>query len=261
LDRIKGRLAIITGGSRGIGRGISEALARGGADLAVVYRRDKDAFDDLKSSLESSGVQIEGYQLDIAEYERVSKTFEEIHARFGNISILVNCAGRAPSTRTVYNVTVEEWHSVIDIDLHAAFYCIKAALKFMRERKKGHIINISSVVASTCQGGSCSYAAAKAGLEALTKVLAREEGRYGIRVNAVAPGVIVTDMSRRMAEVYGNERMKDIYESIPLGYLGDVRNIGSIVAYLVSPEGDYISGQILGIDGGMYYWKSSFMDT
>lgn len=126
-------------------------------------------------------MQIEGYQIDITEYERVSKTFEEIYARFGNISILVNCAGRGPSTRSVYNVTPEEWHSVINVELHAAFYCSKAALKFMRKNKKGHIINISSIVANTCQGGSCSYAAAKAGLEAFTKVLAREEGRYGIR--------------------------------------------------------------------------------
>jgi 3-oxoacyl-[acyl-carrier protein] reductase len=130
----------------------------------------------------------------------------------------------------------------------------------MHKKKGGHIINISSVVGTTCQAGSSSYASAKAGLEAFTKVLAREEARNGIRVNAIAPGLIKTDMSEQMSKVYGEERMKGIFESIPLGKFGDPRDVGNMVAYLVSSKGDYITGQILGIDGGMYYWKSTFMD-
>ena len=257
---LAGRLSIVTGGSRGIGRGIAEALAGAGSNLAVIYRKNAEAFAELKSSISGSGVQIEGYPLDVTKVDDVHKTFNEIHERFGTIDVLVNCAGRSPSTSSVYAGTIKEWHAIIDVDLNAPYYCCKAALGFMREREGGHIINISSVVAATCHAGSASYAAAKSGLEALTKVLAREEARHGIRVNAIAPGLIESDMSAKMSKVYGEERMKEVFESIPLGRFGTSRDIGNMVVYLVSSKGNYITGQVLGIDGGMYYWKSSFSD-
>jgi len=257
---LRGKLSIVTGGSRGLGRGISEALAEFGSDLAVVYRKNKDEFENLKSSLEPYGMRIEGYRLDVTDFNKVCETFKEIYDHFGTIDILVNCAGRASSTLSVEKVTLKEWHAVIDLDLNAAFYCSKAVLGYMHKNRGGHIINISSVVASTCHAGSSSYAAGKAALEAFTKVLAREEARYGIRVNAIAPGLIKSDMSAQMSKVYGEERMKEVFESIPLGKFGDPRDVGNMVAYLVSSKGNYITGQILGIDGGMYYWKSTFMD-
>jgi 3-oxoacyl-[acyl-carrier protein] reductase len=257
---LKGKLAIITGGNRGIGRGIAEALAKEGSNLAIVYRKNVEAFEDLKSSLEPSGIQLKGHQIDIVNSDDVKKAFNDIYNHFGSIDILVNCAGRAPSTSSVAKSTLKEWHAVFDVDLHAAFYCAKAVLEYMRSDGGGNIINISSIVASTCQAGSASYAAAKAGLEAFTKVLAREEAVHGIRVNAIAPGLIESDMSDRMSKVYGDEKMKEIYESIPLGSFGTPRDIGNLVAYLVSSKGNYITGQVLGVDGGMYYWKSSFVD-
>ena len=257
---LKGKLAIITGGNRGIGRGIAEALAMEGSNLAIIYRKNVAAFENLKSLLESSDTQLKGYQLNIVDFGDVKKAFNDIYNHFGSIDILVNCAGRAPSTSSVAKSTLKEWHAVFDVDLHAAFYCSKAVLEYMRSAGGGTIINISSIVASTCQAGSASYAAAKAGLEAFTKVLAREEAIHGIHVNAIAPGLIESDMSDRMSKVYGDEKMKEIYESIPLGRFGTPRDIGNLVAYLVSSKGNYITGQVLGVDGGMYYWKSSFVD-
>jgi 3-oxoacyl-[acyl-carrier protein] reductase len=257
---LKGKLSIVTGGSRGIGRGISEALAELGSDLAIVYRKNKDGFENLKSSIEPYGIKIEGYQLDITDFNKVCETFEEIYDHFGRIDILVNCAGRASSTLSVEKVTLKEWHAVIDLDLNAVFYCSKAVLGYMHRNGEGRIINISSVVASTCHAGSSSYAAGKAALEAFTKVLAREEARHGIRVNAIAPGLIKSDMSAQMSRVYGEERMKEIFESIPLGKFGEPRDVANMVAYLVSSKGAYITGQVLSVDGGLYYWKSTFMD-
>lgn len=256
----KDKLAVVTGGSRGIGRGISEALAEAGSGLAIIYRKNVEAFEALKSSLEPFGVQIEGYQLDVTNFDDVKRTFDEIYSHFGSIDILVNCAGRAPSTSSVAKGTIKEWNAIIDLDLNSAFYCCKAVLDLMHRRQTGHIINISSVVAATCQAGSASYAAAKAGLEALTRVLAREEARYGIRVNAIAPGLIETDMSKAMKKVYGEERLKEVYESIPLGKFGSPRDVGDLVVYLISSKGAYITGSVLAVDGGMYYWKSTFAD-
>jgi 3-oxoacyl-[acyl-carrier protein] reductase len=257
---LKGKVSIITGGSRGIGRGISEALAGSGSNLAIIYRANRNEFEKFRDSFPNpSGVQIEGYQVDVTDYDRVVQTFKEIFNRFGSIDILVNCAGRAPSTSSVEKVSLKEWRAIIDLDLNAPFYCSKAVLEYMHLRG-GHIINVSSVVAQTCHAGSSSYAAAKAGLEALTKVLAREEASKGIRVNAIAPGLITSDMSTQMSKVYGEQRMKGVMESIPLGKFGEPRDIGCMVAYLVSSKGAYITGQVLGIDGGMYYWESTFAD-
>ena len=256
---LKGKLSIITGGSRGIGRAISEALAESGSNLAIIYRANREEFEKFRAFILShSDLEIEGYQVDVTDNDRVVQTFKEIFNRFGSIDILVNCAGRASSTRSVEKVTVKEWRAVIDLDLNAAFYCSKAVLEYMHRRGGGHIINISSIVAATCHGGSSSYAAAKAGLEAFTKVLAREEASNGIRVNAIAPGLIASDMSTQMSQVYGKDRMRDVMESIPLGKFGEPRDVGDMVAYLVSSKGAYITGQVLGIDGGMYYWKSTF---
>jgi 3-oxoacyl-[acyl-carrier protein] reductase len=257
---LKDKVCIVTGGSRGIGRGISEALAAEGANLAIIFRNNAKAFEDLRSALTHCAVRIEGYQMDVTAFNSVKKTFQQIYDDFSSIDVLVNCAGRSPSTNSVARGTPKEWHAIIDVDLHAPYYCSKVALDYMREKGGGNIVNISSVVANTCHAGSASYASAKAGLEAFTKVLAREEAHNGIRVNAIAPGLIQSDMSDKMTKVYGQERIKEVYESIPLRRFGEPRDIGNLVVYLVSEKGDYITGQVLGVDGGMYYWKSTFSD-
>jgi 3-oxoacyl-[acyl-carrier protein] reductase len=258
--QLEGKLAIVTGGSRGIGQGISEVLAEAGSGLAIIYRANREAFEKLESALKPKRVKVRGYQLDVTNFENVQRTFGKIYNEFGSIDILVNCAGRSPSTSSISRGAVKEWLAIINLDLNAAYYCSKVVLEYMQRKKAGHIINISSVVAKTCHAGSASYAAAKAGLEALTKVLAREEARNGIRVNGVAPGLIESDMSAKMRKVYGEERMKEVYESIPLGRFGSPRDVGDLVVYLVSSKGDYITGQVFGVDGGMYYWKSTFAD-
>jgi 3-oxoacyl-[acyl-carrier protein] reductase len=257
---LKDKVCVVTGGSRGIGRGISEALASEGAHLAIIFRNNAKAFEDLRSFLTHCAIRIEGYQADVTDFKTVKKTFQKIYDDFSSIDVLVNCAGRSPSTNSVAKGTPKEWHAIIDVDLHAPYYCSKVALDYMHEKGRGNIVNISSVVANTCHAGSASYAAAKAGLEAFTKVLAREEARNGIRVNAIAPGLIQSDMSDKMVKVYGQERMKEVYESIPLGRFGKPCDIGNLVVYLVSEKGNYFTGQVLGVDGGMYYWKSTFSD-
>lgn len=258
--KLKGKLSIVTGGSRGIGRGISESLAKEGSDLAIIYRKNAEAFEKAESSLRTFGARIKGYQLDITNYEDVKKVFNQIYSDFGSIDILVNCAGRAPSTSSIYNSTIKEWLSIVNIDLNAVYYCCKAALEYMHEKKAANIVNISSIVASTCHSGSAPYASAKAGLEAFTMVLAREEACQGIRVNAIAPGVINTDMSNRMSKVYGDERLNRLYESIPMKRFGEPCDIGNLVAYLVSSKGNYITGQVFGVNGGQHYWQSCFAD-
>ena len=257
---LEGKLSIVTGGSRGIGKGISESLAKEGSDLAIIYRKNVEAFEAVESSLGALGVRVKGYQLNITNYEDVKKVFNQIYNDFGSIDILVNCAGRAPSTSSVYNSTIKEWHAILDIDLHAVYYCCKAVLEYMQAKKSGNIVNISSIVASTCHAGSAPYAAAKAGLEALTMVLAREEACHGIRVNAIAPGLINTDMSNQMSIAYGNERIKMLSESIPMQRFGEPDDIGNLVAYVASSKGNFITGQTLGVNGGQYYWQSCFAD-
>jgi len=250
---LKGKVALITGGSRGIGRGIALALANEGANVALFYRINREAAQETENMLSPYGVKVRSYQVDVTDYEQVKGGVEKVAGDFGRIDMLINNAGRSPSIRFLVDVPLKEWHGVLDLDLTAVFYCCKAVVPVMRQQKSGHVINISSVVGSNCQVASTSYAAAKSGVDAITRVLAKEEGRNGIRVNCIAPGFIETEMSLKMIKAMGKEKFDEEMDELPLpGMKGYPEDVGNAVVFLVSEKSRYMTGQVIHIDGGAW---------
>ncbi len=251
---LQGRVAVITGGSRGIGKGISLALAKEGSDIAVVYRKDEVEAKKTIEEIETIGRRALAYRGNVTNYDDVGNMVSNVLGHFGRIDILVNNAGRASGISFVKDVTLKEWHNVLDVNLNSVFYFSKAVLDHMRTRKAGCIVNISSVIGSDygSHAGASSYAASKAGVNAFTRVLAREEARHGIRVNAIAPGYVKTDILDRIIETQGERFL----ETIPLARYGLPEEVGDLVAFLVSDKAKYITGEIIHINGGLYYIKS-----
>jgi 3-oxoacyl-[acyl-carrier protein] reductase len=248
---LKGKVAIVTGGSRGIGKGIVLALARAGADVAIFYRvKSEEAqkvVDEIKG-LDRKGFAV---QVDITDYDKVEEAVGSVIGQFGKVDILVNNAGRQPRATSDGDRDLRDWKGVIDLNLNAAFYCTKAVLKQMRERRSGVIINISSADVRMLVPTSGPYAASKCGIDAFTKVLAKEEAIHGIRVNGVAPGYTDTGMFREMLKALGQERAKEEVARIPLGRLGLPEDIGHAVVFLCSEMAAYITGEILHVSGGL----------
>ncbi len=256
---LAGKVAIVSGGSRGIGKAISVALAKVGSDIAIVYRdRDDVAAQTTIEEIRAVGRRGVAYRGNVADYDNVVKIVSEVISHFGHIDILVNNAGRASSIDFVRDVKLKEWHNVLDVNLNGVFYFSKSVLDHMRGRKTGCIINISSVIGSDygSHAGSSSYAVSKAGMNALTRVLAREEARNGIRVNSVAPGYIKTEILDEILKIQGPQREREFLEAIPLARFGQPEEVAELVVFLVSDRSNYITGQNIHLNGGMYYIKS-----
>lgn len=250
---MKGRVALVTGGSRGIGRGIALSLAKEGLDVAFFYRINEEAANETEKELSAYGVRCKGYRVSVTNYEQIEKGVKDIHKDFGQIDILINNAGRAPAISFLVDVPLKEWHGVLDLDLTGVFYCCRAVVPIMRKQKEGNIVNISSVVGSNCQEASASYATAKAGVNALTRVLAKEEGRNGIRVNCISPGFVETRMSLKMIEAMGEDVFNRQMAELPLpGMRGLPEDIGNAVVFLVSDKSRYMTGQVIHDDGGQW---------
>lgn len=277
--RLEGKVALVTGGSRGIGKAISLRLAEDGADVAINYQSTKehaenvsrlidqigtiDALDKLSmivdqidtkecaqevsKLIDSVGSHSCIYQANVNDYEQVNKMRDEIVKKFGKIDILVNNAGIVRD-KSFVKMTPQMWNEVLSVNLDGTFYCTKAIIEGMLERKYGRIINISSVIGRMGNRGQANYAASKAGIIALTQTLAKEFANKGITVNAVAPGFIETDMLKGIPK----EIMEKILAQIPLGRLGKPAEIAGAVSYLVSEDGDYVTGQVIDINGGLY---------
>ena len=248
---IKGRAAVVTGGSRGIGRGISLALAEAGADVAVNYRKDEKAAAEVIASVKEMGRKALALQGDVSNFDSAKDLMKQAYQAFGRIDILVNSAGIASRGNFVEKTEIEEWARVLSTNLFSVFYCSKAVLEYMHLRKKGSIVSISSIAASLLQPGHSPYAVAKAGVDAFTKVLAKEEGRNGIRVNAIAPGIVKTDMGDRLMKAMGDERLKTRLETTPLGRIAYPEEIGNLTVFLVSDKAAYITGKVVQMDGGI----------
>jgi len=248
------KVAVVTGGLRGIGKGISLALAKEGSNIAIIDRKDDSVANQTVQDIKDMGRFCKAYYETVTDYDQMVRTFSAIIDEFGKIDVLVNNAGRASSIDFVRDVRIKEWHNVLNVNLNGVFYCSKAVLDHMRSRKTGCIINISSVIGSGygSHAGASSYSASKAAVNALTRVLAREEARNGIRVNAVAPGYIQTEILEKIIETQGERFL----ETIPLMRYGLPEEIGYLVVFLVSDKAKYITGQIIHINGGMYYIKS-----
>lgn len=244
---LDGKIAIVTGGSRGIGKAISQRLAAMGALVYINYVSRPDAAQETKKLIEENGGKAAILQFNVADSEQVQVAFKTILAEAGSIDILVNNAG-ITRDGLMARMKDADWDDVLTTNLKGAFLCAKAASKPMMKKKWGRIVNISSVVGFSGNAGQVNYASAKAGLSGLTKSVAREFASRNITVNSVAPGYIVTEMTESMTE----DAQAKIKSEIPMGLLGTPEDIAGAVAYLVSEEGRYVTGQTLHVNGGMY---------
>lgn len=244
-QELQGKVAVVTGASRGIGRAIAVSLAGRGARVVLNYRDNEAAAAEALAAVGGNGVLA---RFDVADPEAVNTAFKEIVAREGGLHILVNNAGVSVNALTI-GAKDADWHKALSVNLGGAFNCTRAALRtLMRAPGGGRIINISSIVGETGSGGQGMYAAAKAGLLGLTKTWAREYASRGLMVNAVSPGFIETDMT---AAELPAERRADLLKSIPLGRVGTPEEVAGVVTFLAGPAASYITGQVIRVNGGL----------
>jgi len=244
---IEGKVALVTGGSRGIGRAVSLRLAEMGCIVAVNYVSRPDAAEETVAAIENAGGRAMSVQFDVAEGTSISKGVKEVTAACGAPDILINNAG-ITRDGLMARMKEEDWDLVLSTNLKGAFLCSKAVMRPMMKKRWGRIINISSVIGFLGNGGQVNYAAAKAGMTGLTKAMARELAPRKVTVNSVAPGYIVTDMTSDLSE----DIQEMIRAQIPLGSLGQPEDVAACVAFLVSEESGYLTGQTLHVNGGMY---------
>lgn len=244
---LDGKIALVTGGSRGIGRAIALRLAAMGARIAINYVSKPDAAQEVVDAIAAMGGEGRVYQFDVADAKAVNDSVAQIVDDFGRVDILVNNAGITRDGLLI-KMSEESWDQVLDTNLKGAFNCIKAVSRPMMKQRWGRIVSISSVIGFLGNGGQANYAAAKAGLTGLTRSVARELASRNITVNGVAPGYIDTDMTRDLvAEV------KDkILGEIPMRAMGSAEDVAGAVAYLVSEDARYVTGQFMHVNGGMF---------
>ena len=237
------KVAIVTGGSRGIGLAIAEALADAGATIAVIGRNGERA---KQAAAALSGAGHQGYACDVADPFQVTDTVKAIQEGLGSVDILINNAGLTRDN-LLMRMKDEEFDEVIATNLKGAFNFTRAVTRSMMKRRDGVILNITSVVGLIGNAGQTNYAASKAGMIGMTKSVAKELGSRGVRCNALAPGFIRTDMTAELSE----DQIESLQSLIPLGRLGETDDISGVVRFLVSPAARYITGQVLAVDGGM----------
>ncbi len=243
---LKGKTAVVTGASRGIGRAIAIKLAKLGANVVVNYRNSIDAVREVVKEIEALGVKALAVKADISSYSDVENMMKKSIDEFGTIDILVNNAG-ITKDGLLMRMKEEDFDSVINVNLKGAFNCTKHVSAIMLKQRSGRVINISSVTGLTGNAGQVNYSSAKAGIIGMTKSVAREFASRGVTCNAVAPGYIQTDMTDTLPA-----KVKDVIMStIPLKRLGTPEDVANVVAFLASEEASYITGQVINIDGGM----------
>jgi len=245
---LKGRVALVTGGSRGIGRAICEALARRGATVVVNYAAREDAAAETAAACEAAGGKAALSKFDVADAAAVTDAIKAIGKDHGGLDILVNNAGVAING-LIMRFKDEQWDRTLDVNLAGAFHCVRAAsMLLLKAKEAGRIVNITSIVGESGNGGQVAYSASKAGLIGLTKSLAQELASRGVTVNAVSPGFIETDMT---AEHLPEAARAKMLERIPLGKIGTAADVSDCVSFLCGPESAYITGQVLRVNGGM----------
>lgn len=248
MTRLKGKVALVTGGSRGIGAAIARRLASEGAAVAVNFAGSREAAEEVVAEIEAGGSRAVAIQADVSDTSQCAALVVECIERLGGLDIVVNNAGITRDGLTV-RMSDEDWDAVLDTDLRSAFAIVRAAARHLMKQRSGSIINMSSVVGLVGNAGQANYAAAKAGLLGLSKSLAREFASRNIRVNAIAPGFIETEMTGELPEgVRETARAQ-----IALGDFGTSDDVAAAVAFFASDESRYITGQVLAVDGGMTF--------
>jgi 3-oxoacyl-[acyl-carrier protein] reductase len=245
--RLADRIALVTGASRGIGRAIAVELAREGADVAVNYRKQAAAAEETAAAIRALGRRAVVVQADIADAEACRGMVAAAEAALGPLDIAVANGGVASRPGMIAELPVEEWHRVLATDLNGCFYTIKAVIGGMLERGRGVVLTISSIGADRCAPGGAPYYVSKAGVNALTRTLANEVAARGIRVNAIAPGVVLSDMGERMIKAVGPQ----LVAGIPMGRAGQPEEVAKLAAFLASDDAAWITGKIYRIDGGV----------
>ncbi|MGB3810783.1 MAG: SDR family oxidoreductase [Parvibaculum sp.] len=250
---LKGRVALVTGASRGIGRAIAIALAEAGADVAVNYRSDEDAANETVEAIKKLGRKAKAYSASVENYEADQKMVADVLKDFGSIGILVNNAGIASRGQTVVDTDPQELERVLRVHAMAPHFMSKLVIPQMREQKRGDIIIISSVATLHHAANGGPYNMGKAAAEALALTLAKEERKYGIRTNIIAPGLTATDMGSRLAAARAGKKGMDIHDldaTMPFGHVCSPEEVAAAVVYMVSDANPYANGQKINIDGG-----------
>ena len=251
---LKGRVALVTGGGRGVGRAIAVALAEDGADVAINYRRDHDAAAEAVELVERAGGRARAYQASVDDFEQDREMVEAVHAEMGPISILVNNAGIASRGNSVVDTDIAEMQRVVATHAFAPHYLSKLTIPRMREEPRGDIVMISSAATRGLGANGAPYNMGKTAQEALAATLAKEEKRYGIRVNVVAPGLVETEMGRRLVRATaGVEDIRTLDADSPFGHVCQPEDIANVVRFLVSDANSYVTGERLYVDGSGPY--------
>ena len=244
--RFEGKVAIVTGGSRGIGRACVTELATEGAEVWFIYQSNQLAAAGLAGELASRGAKVYPEQADVRDFDRIQQLVENIFNQCGKVDILVNSAGIVRDG-LLGTMTPEQWNDVLAVNLTGTFNCCRAVSQFMLSQRSGSIVNLSSTAAEFSSRGQVNYAASKGGINGLTRALAKEFAPRNVRVNAVAPGMIDTDMSEAVRGLVGNK----IKEIIPIRRIGKPEEVAKVVAFLASDDAAYITGQVIRVDGGL----------
>ena len=246
MKLLEGKVAIITGASRGIGSGIAKVFAEQGADVAFTYSSSVESAMALENELNALGIKAKGYQSNAANFDEAQKLVDDVMVDFGNIDILINNAG-ITKDNLLMRMSEEDFDAVININLKSVFNMTKAVQKIMLKNRKGSIVNMSSVVGVKGNAGQANYAASKAGMNGFTKSIALELGSRNIRCNAIAPGFIETEMTAKLNE----DVVKGWREAIPLKRGGTPEDVANVCVFLASDMSAYVTGQIMNVDGGM----------
>ena len=246
MKLLEGKTAIITGGSRGIGKGIAQVFAKHGANVAFTYSSSVEAANELEKELSSYGVKTKGYQSNAANFEQSQELAKAVHSEFGSIDVLINNAG-ITKDNLLMRISEEDFDKVIEVNLKSVFNMTKAVQRIMLKQRQGSILNMSSVVGVKGNAGQTNYAASKAGILGFTKSVALEIGSRSIRCNAIAPGFIETEMTAKLDE----EVVKGWRNAIPLKRGGTPEDVANACLFLASDMSTYVTGQVLNVDGGM----------